>query len=80
MSSSRRSSPTDAPLGRCPTCGSERVIRVTEDVEFKLRGRAHRFKAVEHERCEECGERIFGIEASRRFDAVIRRRGGKRAA
>jgi ribosomal protein L37E len=42
--------------------------------------RAHRFAKVPHERCERCGERIFGIEASKRFDAALLKGRGRRAA
>ena len=81
MSSSRRSSRDDAAAGRgrCPTCGSRRVSRVTEDVTLTIRGR-RRFAHVEHERCAACGERIFGIEASLRFDAALRKGRGSHAA
>jgi hypothetical protein len=47
------------------------VIRTTEDVVLHVGRRRHRFEAIEHELCLACGERIFGIEASRRFDATI---------
>jgi len=47
------------------------VVPVTEDVTFRVGGRTHRFEAVAHERCAACGERIFGLEASRRFDQAI---------
>lgn len=70
MSLSRRSSPTNH-ASKCPNCGAKAVLPVTEDVSLRVHGRKYRFDAVEHERCAECGERIFGLEASRRFDAEI---------
>jgi len=69
MSSSR---PSSRPRkGDCPTCGSGPVVPVTEDVILRIAGRRHRVEAVLHERCAACGERIFDLEASRRFDAAI---------
>lgn len=76
MSSSHRSSPTEparAP-GRCPTCGRSRVVKTAEDIVLRIGNRRHRFEQLEHERCLACGERIFDIDASCRFDAVILKR------
>jgi YgiT-type zinc finger domain-containing protein len=79
MSSSRRSlrSKQLRGGGACPTCGSRRVVRVTEDIVLRGRGRRYRLESVPHERCAACGERILGIEVARRFDALIlgRKRG-----
>jgi hypothetical protein len=50
------------------------VIAVEEDVELSVGRRRQRFARVAHERCLACGERIFGIEASQRFDAMALRR------
>jgi len=47
------------------------MVVVTEDVTLRVGGRAYSFEAVLHERCAACGERIFGLEASRRFDVGI---------
>jgi YgiT-type zinc finger domain-containing protein len=55
------------------------VSAVTEDVVFRVRGTSHRFPDVPHEKCDACGERIFGIDASTRFDALIPRRRRSRA-
>jgi hypothetical protein len=49
------------------------VIAVEEDVLLTVGSRRHRFERVPHERCLACGERVFGIEASQRFDAVALR-------
>jgi hypothetical protein len=40
-------------------------------VELRIGRSSHRFEGVPHERCRACGERIFGIDASKRFDAVV---------
>lgn len=86
MSSSRRSSPSRAThrmsrtTASCPTCGLRRVIPVSEDVVFRVRGRRYKIEAVVHERCESCGERIFGVDAARRFDALILKRTRGRVA
>jgi YgiT-type zinc finger domain-containing protein len=82
MSSSRPSSRSSraAASGPCPTCGSSRVRTVREEVTLRIRGVNHRFPEVPHEKCDACGERIFGIDASKRFDALIPRRRRSRAA
>ena len=76
MSSSHRSSPSKPPsaTGRCPTCGSRRIVGVKEEVALRVGNRMHHFQDVAHERCLACGERIFGIEASQQFDAAILKR------
>lgn len=51
-----------------------------EDVVLRIRKRSHRFAAVPHERCEQCGERIFSIDASKRFDAALLKGRGRHAA
>jgi YgiT-type zinc finger domain-containing protein len=53
---------------------------VRETVTLRVRGVAHRFADVPHERCPSCGERIFGVEASRTFDALITGRRRSHAA
>jgi len=82
MSSSRQSSRTEPRpgTGRCPTCGSNRVIKTEDDVLFRVGRRKYRFPHVAHERCLACGERIFDLEVSRQFDAAILKRRGRNAA
>jgi YgiT-type zinc finger domain-containing protein len=53
---------------------------VKEDVVLRVRGRRLRIDALDHERCDACGERIFGIEASRQIDAAVLPRRGKHVA
>ncbi|TMB18895.1 MAG: YgiT-type zinc finger protein [Deltaproteobacteria bacterium] len=79
MSSSR---PSSRPSRRatCPTCGAKRVAHVTEDVVLRIGARRQVVEAVPHERCEACGEQIFGLEASRRFDRLLGRRRAGRVA
>ena len=71
MSSSRRSSRNKRP-GPCPSCGAARVEAVIEDVTLRIGRKRRKFTAVPHERCQACGERIFGIEVSKTFDALLR--------
>jgi hypothetical protein len=47
---------------------------------MRIRGITRRFADVCHDRCLVCGERIFGIEASRLFDAAFARHRRSRAA
>jgi len=56
------------------------VVAVVEDVVLQIGKRSHRFTAVPHERCEQCGERIFGIDVSKRFDAALLRGRRRHAA
>lgn len=56
------------------------MVPVVEDVALRLGRRVHRFPQVAHERCLDCGERVFGIEASQMFDRVLLRRKRRRAA
>jgi YgiT-type zinc finger domain-containing protein len=74
MSSSRRKSRSDKALGPCPNCGSRRIAPVKEDVEFRVGRRRVRFENVTHEKCPVCGERVFDLETSRRFDTALGRR------
>ena len=70
MSSSHRSSPSNVPI-TCPTCGKRAVVVVRADVLLAIRGRSRRFEQVEHERCKACGEQIFSLETSKRFDIAV---------
>jgi len=54
-------------------------VRVTQDVVLTIGRCRHRFVGIEHERCRRCGERIFGLDASREFDAALRRRRSRAA-
>jgi YgiT-type zinc finger domain-containing protein len=82
MSSSRRSSRSRrvGRAGRCPRCGAARVARITEDVVLRVHGHRYRIADVPHERCQGCGERIFGIEVAGRFDAAVLRGRSRRVA
>ncbi|MBI5488531.1 MAG: hypothetical protein HY905_14455 [Deltaproteobacteria bacterium] len=53
---------------------------MTETIVLRVHGAPRRFEDVPHERCLACGERIFGLEVSRMFDAVLLRRRRSRAA
>ena len=55
-------------------------MEVREDVTIQIGERSRRFRRVRHERCEACGERIFGIEASKAFDAAVLKAKGRSAA
>ena len=82
MSSSRQSL-RSKPLrkgGTCPTCGAKRVVLSTEDIVLRVRGRRYQLESVPHERCAACGERIFGVEVSRRLDVLILGRKRRQAA
>jgi YgiT-type zinc finger domain-containing protein len=78
MSSSRRNSLTKAEL--CPTCGRRSLRHVIEDVDITLGRRSHLVRAVPHEYCSHCQERIFGFEASHMFDSLVPSTARRRAA
>ena len=82
MSSSPPSSPTSRSrrASTCPKCGARSLVPVTEDVILRVRGHRYQFQDVPHERCGACGERLFGVDASRQFDARVLRRRRHRAA
>jgi len=58
-------------LGPCPSCGSPDITAVVVDVILTVRGNVRTVTAVAHERCNVCRERIFGVEASKRFDQAF---------
>ena len=73
MSSSQRRSLTKSKggAGACPTCGSTNVVRVQAAVVLRVGRRRIRCPLVKHEVCADWGEKIFGIEASQKLDAVV---------
>jgi YgiT-type zinc finger domain-containing protein len=80
MSSFQRKSRNKTSVrGACPTCGGTKVRLVREDLTLRVGSTRHRFADIEHERCDQCGERIFDIAASRIFDAAIRSRRSRAA-
>ena len=56
------------------------MIRVTEDITLRVGRGGHCFEDVPHERCLACGERIFDLETSGKFDAVLAKKRRRRAA
>jgi YgiT-type zinc finger domain-containing protein len=55
-----------------------RLVKTVSEVVVRAGRRRHRFENVPHEHCLACGERLFDVETSRRFDAVFLK--GRRAA
>ena len=55
-------------------------MRVTEDIILRVRRGRYRIPDVPHERCQACGERIFGIEVAGRFDTAVLKGRSKRVA
>jgi hypothetical protein len=53
---------------------------VIEDVTLQVGRKRRKFAAVPHERCRACGERIFGLDVSKTFDAQLRASLRNRAA
>lgn len=74
MSSSQQRSRRKESAGRglkCPSCGRKELKDVVETVVIRVKRRVFHFEDVAHERCLSCGERVFGIDVSLRFDAAI---------
>jgi YgiT-type zinc finger domain-containing protein len=57
-------------LKTCPTCGSKKLLGVCEDVPLKVHGQKVVIPAVSFQRCPNCGEELFDLEASRKIDAA----------
>jgi YgiT-type zinc finger domain-containing protein len=55
-------------ITHCPTCGSDRIRRVTRDVPGVYKSRAYTAKNVHFEECPVCGERLFDREAMKKLD------------
>jgi YgiT-type zinc finger domain-containing protein len=56
------------------------MVQVEADVVLRVKGKTYRFENMRHEVCGGCGERIFGLDASRLFDQKILSRRKSRAA
>ena len=59
------------PLTRCPICGSRRIHRVCETVEFVRKGARVPVPKVCFDRCDTCGESFFDHEANEKIDAIV---------
>lgn len=79
MSSSRPRSRRRA-AGPCPSCRGSRVVLVEDAVVLRVGRTRHRIEGIPHERCLDCGERVFSYEASRRIDDIVLRGDRVRAA
>lgn len=53
----------------CPSCGSRRMRRVTQDWTGAFKGRAYTVPNVQFDECPDCGEQVFDRDAVRRIQA-----------
>jgi YgiT-type zinc finger domain-containing protein len=60
----------------CPTCGRNRMERVSREITTRVGRRAITVSDVEVDECPKCGERLYDLAALRR----IRQARGTRAA
>jgi YgiT-type zinc finger domain-containing protein len=62
------------PIRTCPICGSKRVKREKQNLQFKTGGKETRVQDVAVDHCLNCGETFLDHEASQRVDEVIPKR------
>ncbi len=56
-------------LKTCPTCGSDKIKRVTRDLTRTYKGRKYTVPMVEFYECPNCGEKVFDHEAMRKIES-----------
>ena len=55
-------------IRQCPACGSRRIRRQIMTIKTTVRGKAATVPGLELEVCQNCGEKLFDLEASRRME------------
>jgi YgiT-type zinc finger domain-containing protein len=56
-------------ITKCPTCGSKRIRRVRRDVSIDVGNLHYVTPDVEFEKCPNCGEEIFDLDAMEKIQA-----------
>lgn len=56
-------------ITRCPTCGSDKIGKVTRDLHRTVKGEAYTVPAVEFYECPDCAECIFDVDAMRKIES-----------
>lgn len=59
------------PIRTCPICGSKKVARVCEAVQFRSPAGLVSVPDVAFDRCGNCSESFFDTIASEKIDAVV---------
>ncbi len=53
----------------CPTCGSNKIMRMRRDWADEYKGIAYVVPDLEYYECPECGERVYDRDAMRKIEA-----------
>jgi YgiT-type zinc finger domain-containing protein len=53
----------------CPSCGSDKIIRVRQDWTSEFQGQSYTVPSLEFYECPDCGERIYDRQAMCRIEA-----------
>ena len=56
-------------ISQCPACGGDAIREVQRDIERQSGGQAYTAPQVTFHECPDCGERIYGPEATRKIQA-----------
>ncbi len=53
----------------CPTCGSDKIKRVTRDLTHTHKGQSYAVPMVEFYECPNCGEKVYDHEAMLKIES-----------
>jgi len=53
----------------CPTCGSDKIKRVTRDLPRQFKGQSYIVPMVEFYECLNCGEKVYDHEAMLKIES-----------
>jgi YgiT-type zinc finger domain-containing protein len=70
-------------ITECPTCGSDKIKKVTQDWSSEFEGKKYSIPLLEYYKCPNCGEKVYDRDAMRRIQEnspAIKNRMRKRAA
>jgi YgiT-type zinc finger domain-containing protein len=56
-------------INRCPTCGSDLIVKTRRNWTGEFRGQTYEVADLEFYECPVCGERVFDREAMRTIEA-----------
>ena len=53
----------------CPSCGSDRIEQITQDIVRRYKGQEYTVPAVTFHECPDCGEKVYDREAMLKIEA-----------
>ncbi len=53
----------------CPTCGSDKIKRVTRDLARTFKGQSYTVPMVEFYECPNCGEKVYDHDAMQKIES-----------